>query len=96
MKYQSIFKGWFIISGSRGKSVNRFKVPLTSTSMFKTSVQSLCINYWNEYYHKVETIINKPNWNEYKSKYEIFIFLHTKLTNIIDETITMRCRQTDR
>ncbi len=73
MKNQSIFEGWFVTSGSRGKSVHRFKVPVTSTSIFKTSVQSLGIKIWNEYFPKVEIIINKPNWNEYKSKYEIFV-----------------------
>lgn len=76
MKNKLIFDGWFVVSGSRGKKANRFKVPATSTSTFKSSVQSLGLKlgkYYQAYYQKIELIINKPNWNDYKSKYEIFV-----------------------
>lgn len=51
----------------------QFFFALNTSSMFKSSVQSLGVMFWNEHYPKIEIIITKPNWIDYKSKYQIFV-----------------------
>lgn len=68
----SIFKDWFNCGKVSGRGANRFVIPATQTTLFQNSMQYTAIKTWNEYFPKIKCILDKPNLDERKTKYEIF------------------------